>query len=403
MADTKLTAMTALASLATGDILYVVDDPGGSPLIRKVTIDVVATYIAQAMSELILSVTTLGAAETDKVKVAAADFSAGNAALFIRSESGSSIGIGSDKIQSAAATFTITTSAANGSIAITPTGTGDTLLTAGQLSVGGTAILSLGRTLDLESTTPGWAFYESDAALDEKAWDGFCAAGLYTWRTVNDALSAATVIMQCNRNGQSPEYISFSPAGGSSVCIGTTVMPSANGSRTLTFGDNAADPTLGLNTAAVYAKDVAGTVEIFVKDEGGTATQISAHYPVDAAKAAGVLIDANDPFPAVSYSVNQYLGYEQFRYVAPDGRCQVVNRPLPPSECLSWDEHQGNLMKEQKARQCRWEERREHCAEKIRQWAKLPYWMRHLERLPLDFNESRPDDYIKKNHPLART
>lgn len=42
------------------------------------------------------------------------------------------------------------------------------------------------------------------------------------------------------------------------------------------FGQMSA-PTPGSNQAAVYAADVSGTAEIFVKDEAGTATQISPH------------------------------------------------------------------------------------------------------------------------------
>jgi len=39
MADEKLTALTELTTLATGDLVYVVDDPGGTPLSKKATID----------------------------------------------------------------------------------------------------------------------------------------------------------------------------------------------------------------------------------------------------------------------------------------------------------------------------------------------------------------------------
>lgn len=38
MAVVDLTGMTALTTTADGDILYIVDDPGGSPLPRKVTV-----------------------------------------------------------------------------------------------------------------------------------------------------------------------------------------------------------------------------------------------------------------------------------------------------------------------------------------------------------------------------
>lgn len=46
MADTKLTGLTSLASVAAGDILYAVDDPGGSPISKKLDVDVLDTYFS---------------------------------------------------------------------------------------------------------------------------------------------------------------------------------------------------------------------------------------------------------------------------------------------------------------------------------------------------------------------
>jgi len=45
MVDTKLADLTALAALADNDIIYVVDDPAGTPLNRKLTGSVLSTYI----------------------------------------------------------------------------------------------------------------------------------------------------------------------------------------------------------------------------------------------------------------------------------------------------------------------------------------------------------------------
>lgn len=50
MADTKATALTALATLASGDLFYVVDDPGGTPVSKKITIDNVAAFL-RALTE----------------------------------------------------------------------------------------------------------------------------------------------------------------------------------------------------------------------------------------------------------------------------------------------------------------------------------------------------------------
>lgn len=39
MADQKLTALTAATSWASGDLLYMVGDPAGTPVSRKITVD----------------------------------------------------------------------------------------------------------------------------------------------------------------------------------------------------------------------------------------------------------------------------------------------------------------------------------------------------------------------------
>ena len=66
---------------------------------------------------------------------------------------------------------------------------------------------------------------------------------------------------------------------GGPLLHGTATAPSAGGSKVLVFGDNAADPTMGADTAGLYAKDVAGTVELWAVDEASNATQLSPHDP----------------------------------------------------------------------------------------------------------------------------
>jgi hypothetical protein len=49
VADTKLTALNEIgAALASTDIFYVVDDPGGTPLSRKSTISRIPTFVGTA-------------------------------------------------------------------------------------------------------------------------------------------------------------------------------------------------------------------------------------------------------------------------------------------------------------------------------------------------------------------
>ncbi len=97
------------------------------------------------------------------------------------------------------------------------------------------------------------------------------------------------------------------------IGIGTTAMPSAGGGKVLTFGDNAADPTMASNTAGFYGKDVAGTVEAFAIDEAGNAAQLTSH-PDDAPSAfyRGVSEDELPSF--IRKSLNFYIGkIEWFR------------------------------------------------------------------------------------------
>jgi len=80
-------------------------------------------------------------------------------------------------------------------------------------------------------------------------------------------------------SGESGDGDLFIVDSGGNVGIGSTASPSANGGKVLFFGDNTADPTMDTNTAGIYAKDVGGTVEIFVVGEDDVATQISPHNP----------------------------------------------------------------------------------------------------------------------------
>lgn len=45
MADTKISALTALDTFVTGDLLPMVDDPAGTPITKKATIDQIGTFV----------------------------------------------------------------------------------------------------------------------------------------------------------------------------------------------------------------------------------------------------------------------------------------------------------------------------------------------------------------------
>jgi hypothetical protein len=60
------------------------------------------------------------------------------------------------------------------------------------------------------------------------------------------------------------------------------------------------------NSARIYAKDVSGTAEVFVKDEAGNETQISPHNHT----APAALVD--NAFDEIGFSVNVYTGVVQY-------------------------------------------------------------------------------------------
>ena len=57
MADVKITGLTELTRVASGDILEIVDDPGGVPLSRKIT---VANLVPQGINGLLFRLLTAG-------------------------------------------------------------------------------------------------------------------------------------------------------------------------------------------------------------------------------------------------------------------------------------------------------------------------------------------------------
>lgn len=68
MADAKLTALTALASPSSDDILYIVDDPGGSPVSKKITFANLTATLATLTGTEALTNKTIGNTNTLSIK-----------------------------------------------------------------------------------------------------------------------------------------------------------------------------------------------------------------------------------------------------------------------------------------------------------------------------------------------
>jgi len=75
--------------------------------------------------------------------------------------------------------------------------------------LGGSATAALSRSFNIESTTPAFNLYETDAPVDEKGWDFFASAGDLFFRTYNDALSVAVNWLKVTRTGTTIDQIVF--------------------------------------------------------------------------------------------------------------------------------------------------------------------------------------------------
>lgn len=119
----------------------------------------------------------------------------------------------------------------------------------------------------------------------------------------------------------------FKPAVNCGVCFGANVGASTTQAKVMVFPDPGqaaiysqgpiqfaatAGGTPANDTAHIYANNVGGTTEVFVRDEIGNDTQISPH----AMDAPGALNDAAGELAYMSKEVQHYLGYVRYLNVA---------------------------------------------------------------------------------------
>ncbi|TXH51855.1 MAG: hypothetical protein E6Q97_17395 [Desulfurellales bacterium] len=302
MADTKASAFTALTAFASGDKICVIDDPSGTPIQKTATIDVLAAYFGTvgfgSTTTIDADVTTLTG--TPKLTVIADN----NAAL-------GCVMVGTGNNAAGPAIAFLKTRAVGASNANTVVQNGDYAGNFIFYAAGGASYHSCGIIRVVIDGTPGL----SDMP------------GRMSFLVTEDGASSPT------------ERLSILPNG--SIGISTQTAPVANAAKAIIFGDNGANPTLGSNTAALFAKDVAGTVEMFACDEAGNVTQISPHSDLDEAEAAGIVLEPADLAPAVAYSMNIYTGVHTYRYTGPSGNTQI--RQLQRGPLADWDDVQEKL------------------------------------------------------------
>ena len=124
-----------------------------------------------------------------------------------------------------------------------------------------------------------------------------------SWGTALVLRAGTAATIDVNRaSGTSTEATRWDTDG--NQLLGTITSPTGTHGKTLMFGDNGGDPTPGSNTAGIYGKDVAGTVEVFAVDEAGNTTQLTSHD----AELIEQLSDPDEYMPYVYKSSNHYIG-----------------------------------------------------------------------------------------------
>lgn len=136
--------------------------------------------------------------------------------------------------------------------------------------------------------------------------------------------------------------------------IGSNTLPTANATSILFLGDNAAQPTMGSNTAGLYGYDPGTTtVELWAVDELGNDTQLSSH-PFGGEFAP----DPDEPLPYAVCHQNRLLGRKQIIDISRMARLlerqfgvQLVHDyTLPIEKTEKWQEIEA-VRKEQWERQ----------------------------------------------------
>lgn len=97
------------------------------------------------------------------------------------------------------------------------------------------------------------------------------------------------------------------------------------------------DPTGITDTAHVYAKDNAGTAEVFVRDEAGNVTQISPHDPTT----NHLVVSSCNLFTGVCKTIDIEAALQMLGLLA--GKNLIEETPLPPAQVLNWDAEQTRL------------------------------------------------------------
>lgn len=176
-----------------------------------------------------------------------------------------------------------------------------------------------------------------------------------------------------------------------SLGVGSATFPSGGGTPVIVIAQAGSDPTgMPSNTAGVFAKDVAGTSELFGIDEAGNVTQLTGHFNPDEAARLGIVIDPGDPYPRIEHEANIYLGKRVLTYISPTTgvrQRRVIDMPI--SEIQDWDSVHNAL-----------EARRN---QEIAEWDALPDRVKAISTRPLPYPRKPVPRWIADRLPPRGT
>jgi len=363
---TKLTALTEVADPASTDILYIVTDPGGTPVSKKVT---VANLLAGETVTGSLTLTGDLGVNGGDITSTATTFNLLNATVTTLNIGGAATAIA---LGAASTVLTLGSNARiNGGAAanddLTLQGTSHATRTTsyiilqpngGNVGIGttlpgsvapGTAspAYNAGKVLEIggsDSTDPGLFLRDAgtgatglDMWLDTTGAHGYFDSRLdsatirsfnFRTRTVGTPINALTILGSGNVG-----IGTTLPGGGTTV--GTAVLSLANGTT----------PVGGVaNQVSLYSADVAASAELFALDEAGNTPQLTPH-PTDF---LNTLPLEGREYPWAYRSTNCYLGQQidvdmmgAIREIEKlSGKQFIYLLDLPPETRSDWDTEQ---------------------------------------------------------------
>lgn len=310
MADTKLTALTALTSASTDDIIYVVDDPTGTPASKKITFDNFQGSLTK-----VGKTTVTQPATGSTIAVAEGKTFTSSNTITLTATDGSTLAIGTGGTLGTAAYTATTAYEASGAVsthAALLTGVHGLAITAGKT-------LTLTNTLTFGGTdsssiafgTGGTVVYDNVTTLSSLASVGTITTG--TWSataiavakggTALTAVADASVLVtnaadtftvltagasqSIRRNAGNTAWEAYTPSG---VAYGDSITGTTGTGLTISMGNNHAASGIGFSVTATNTQ--ANSLKLININTGTSGTtNYGEYYTLKGSNDTGIYMD----------------------------------------------------------------------------------------------------------------